>query len=81
MTLEELKEEAKRQGYGLHKIQAYIGIVKCPACGKRPKAKVSIGNQTRYECECGKSTGWYKSDKKARAAWNELIKGEDDANY
>lgn len=76
MTFEELKEEAKKQGYGLHKLQPYVGLVKCPTCGKKPEPWVSIVGRRRYECRCGKSTGYYKGDKKARAAWNELVKGE-----
>lgn len=72
MTLEELKEEAKRQGYGIHKLQPYIPIKKC-RCGAKPHRIISIGNQDKYVCDCGIKTEWCRSDKEARMRWNEVV--------
>ena len=35
MTLEELKAEANKLGYGLIKKKPYIPIKPCPVCGKK----------------------------------------------
>ena len=35
MTYEELKAEAKRQGYQLSKIKKHVPHVRCVCCGKR----------------------------------------------
>ena len=73
MTLEELQAEAKRQGYGLHKLQPYVPLLKCPQCGSRPWKKVSkLTNKPMYKCKC-MDTGWCKGDRYARLKWNEMV--------
>lgn len=74
MTFEELKAEAKRQGYGLIKKRQYIGLQKCPICGKKPQQWISgVTGKTRYKCECGDATEWCSADWRAREAWNEAV--------
>lgn len=73
MTTEELKAEAKKQGYGIHKLQPYVPIKRCK-CGKKPMLQTSISGAKKYVCaNCGLHTSWYKSDKAARLAWNGLV--------
>lgn len=76
MTLEELKAEAKRQGYKLIKEKPYIALEKCPKCGKKPRLRVYVGTD-QYQCDCtNRSMGWYRNESKAKEAWNERVKGE-----
>lgn len=72
MTLDELKAEAKRQGYGLHKLQPYVPLLRC-RCGRKPAWYRSIGNHIKYACMCGKETEWCRSDKEARKVWNKMM--------
>lgn len=73
MTFEELKEEAKKQGYNLTKIQKYIALKKCPKCNGKPQ----YGYHTTlrmigYGCYCYEAK-LCKTDKEARIAWNDLV--------
>lgn len=77
MTFDELKAEAKRQGYNLIKIQKYIPLTPC-VCGAKRSVKVyctRFGNVCMCS-NCGKSTEEVKSARKARTAWNELMERE-----
>ena len=73
MTFEELKAEAKKQGYKLTKEIKYEKLQKC--CGKCPQQEISINPKGKYYyCKnCGKkgeiANSWYQ----ARINWN---KGE-----
>ena len=49
MTFEELKAEAKRQGYNLIKMSKYPTIVKCPVCNKKPERWSRYNAQTHEE--------------------------------
>ena len=72
MTLDELKAEAKKQGYGLHQLQPYVPIRRC-RCGRKPHRLMSIGGHDMYKCDCGLKTGWQRSDKEARKVWNKMM--------
>lgn len=76
MTLEELKAEAKRQGYSLIKKQPYIATKKCPICGKKPGCWIS-GKGYLFECDCDRDIEWAKSNRQARIAWNKAIEREE----
>ena len=71
MTFEELKAEAKRQGYNLVKKPTYIPLKPC-VCGAKlsVKAKWTIyGNA--YKCiKCGLESTPSKTQKGAREYWN-----------
>ena len=77
MTIEELKAEAKRQGYSLVKKQPYIALKKCPKCGNKPVLWVrTIDDKQKYDCDCVWIVEWQKTDRQARVAWNEAIENE-----
>ncbi len=77
MTIEELKAEAKRQGYSLIKKQPYIALKKCPKCGKKPVLWVrSLDGKHKCDCDCVWIIEWQKTERQARIAWNEAIEKE-----
>lgn len=77
MTVEELKAEAKRQGFNLVKKPTYISLKPC-VCGAKlsVKAKWTIyGNA--YKCiKCGLESNPTKTQKGARRSWNETVEKE-----
>lgn len=82
MTLEELKAEAKAQGYKLVKNNPRPKLLKCTCGGKdfskwtRPKED-GFSFEWKIECrECGKASGWADSERKAIEKWNEMIESE-----
>lgn len=76
MTFEELKEEAKRQGYKLIKDQPYVPLKRCPICGKKPSEWVNAANGFHsFMCDCERTMNWKKSERMARIAWNESLEG------
>lgn len=86
MTFEELKAEAKRQGYNLIKKQPYISMTKCDNCGKKPHVWFyarTYDDRTHefsgffLKCpECEKSTEVFKTEREAREAWNAMQEAE-----
>ena len=79
MTFEELKEEAKRQGYKLIKDTGYIKFKPC-ICGCDRRSLVSTINLTTgisgefYECtNCSMRGPIGKNEKEAKRLWNEMI--------
>jgi hypothetical protein len=52
-------------------------LSKCK-CGRKPRLDKDefLEIAYRYDCKCGKSADWYYSKKRAKKAWNKLIKGE-----
>lgn len=75
MTFEELKEEAKRQGYNLVKKPTYIPLAKC-TCGAKlsVKAKWTVYGHA-YKCiKCGLESIPAKTQKNAREYWNWEVK-------
>lgn len=76
MTFEELKAEAKRQGYNLTKIPERITFTPC-ICGhnRRGMWYSTKGLGRKYKCNnCGFEGGWGKTNKEAKLAWNDAIK-------
>lgn len=72
MTYEELKAEAKAQGYKLVKAQKYVPLFNCPVCGEHPKLW-HRGDEESYQCrECGVEGPWKDSERQARLAWNKV---------
>lgn len=49
MNLDELKAEAKKQGYNLIKASKYPTRLKCPNCNKKPELWTRL-NMPTYKC-------------------------------
>lgn len=78
MTLEELKAEAKAQGYSLIPIKRHIPIKPCGRCGHKRTHIIDRYNSMTGKMEyavccscCDSHTGFYRSEREAYAAWNE----------
>lgn len=80
MTLEELKAEAKRQGYNLIKIPVREKLLPCTCGYNRRSHWENINGEVSLYCEkCfKKATG--KTEKEARRNWNEMIRKELENN-
>ena len=81
MTLEELKAEAKRQGFNLMPIKKKESLLPC-TCGCKSREHWSrFEDGIHYEglrCKkCGKEA-WGIGDNGARKAWNTLIREEQE---
>ena len=82
MTLEELKAEAKAQGYKLIKDKPKPKLLKCTRgrknFGKWTRNKEDgSSSEWKIECrKCGKASGWADSERKAIEKWNEMIESE-----
>ena len=77
MTLEELKAEAKAQGYRLIKIQPYIRIMPCKCGTKRINHWYYSNKGEFYKCpNCGLEAPLGKNDREARKLWNQMVEGE-----
>lgn len=74
MKIEELKEEAKRQGYKLIKKQENIRLLPC-TCGRK-RIQVYINSYPMissyaYRCpKCGNIGDWATTKLQARKNWN-----------
>lgn len=79
MTFEELKKEAKRQGYLLIKKQERINLLDCTCGGKRRRSWSKIKDGQTFaglECiRCGKMV-WGANTLDARKKWNRMIEEE-----
>ena len=79
MTYEELKAEAKRQGYKLIKIPEKIVFSNC-ICGAGQRKRhhyYTTGNEQFYECrECGFRSPSAKTQRQAKINWNKAVGGE-----
>lgn len=75
MTYEELKAEAKAQGYNLVKIPPKVPFMQC-VCG-RGRRSVGLWHSPMgqfFKCDyCGFSGGYGKNERKAKIAWNQAI--------
>ena len=78
MTFEELKAEAKRQGYNLIKQPTYIPLKPC-VCGAKRSLKMCYTNHGQgYRCyKCGRIAEAAKNNKEARINWNKLMEKEN----
>ena len=80
MTLEELKIEAKNQGYKLIKDTQYEKFLPCRRCGLNRRERhcgfVNGDSYVRYVCiKCG----YYvegKTENEAKHNWNEKMRGD-----
>lgn len=83
MTLEELRSEAKKQGYKLCKAQIHEKLLPCKCGYKRPQNKEkyiwSTDTTTYYfQCpKCGKSSIPRENGRLAKAEWNQMINMEN----
>ena len=76
MTFEELKQEAKRQGYNLTKAEPYIRFMPC-TCGFNRRRVCHSPEGYEFECmRCGKTGGIGATEKQAKQFWNEMIIAE-----
>lgn len=76
MTFEELKVEAKKQGYKLIKDEPYIPFKPCVCgCNRRSEWHVAdLFGSIKYECQnCGR-TATGKNKKEAKQNWNEMMR-------
>ena len=74
MTLDELKVEAKKQGYRLVKIPERITLLSCPVCGSK-KTSQWYGYFGRfYRCDnCNFAGSSAKTIREARKKWNDAV--------
>jgi len=82
MTFEELKEEAKRQGYNLIKITKKEKLLPC-ICGNTRRQhwhRVDVKSGRSYEIlrcpNCGREVNG-ETEKEAKHNWNLMIKKEE----
>ena len=77
MTLEELKAEAKKQGYRLTKIKKYQSLKRCN-CGNRPVLWNSdCPKGFFYWCEnCDTKSPIATGASQAKKLWNQMFGGE-----
>lgn len=74
MTFEELKAEAKRQGYNLIKQPTYIPLKPC-VCGAKRSVKMFYSTTGQgYMClKCRRESERCKTKNEARLSWNKRI--------
>lgn len=73
MTLEELKVEAKTQGYRLVKIEQYVKLKPCH-CGRKLIDEWFGPDGIFYKCpKCGHEGKCAKTKRDARIKWNESV--------
>lgn len=79
MTIEELKAEAKAQGYYLQKIHGYIKLIPCK-CGHTPTLWFSNSPKGKfYWCEkCDIKSPLAENERSARKMWNKMMTGAED---
>jgi len=78
MTLDELKAEAKRQGYKLIKDNPMPKMLPC-VCGSKHRTQWSRADGWYYECDgCGRKAKPGKTERKARENWNRMVNDEAD---
>ena len=76
MTLEELKSEANKLGYGLIKKKPYIPIKPCPVCGKKSTSVWygQRGKGTMRQCSfCDFAGDWTNEKIPTTEAWNNAV--------
>ena len=76
MTLEELKEEAKKLGYRVVPISKYVKLLPC-TCGRKQLNGYWWDSENHgyfYKCPvCDLKAPLAKTDKEARQEWNKMI--------
>ena len=83
MTLEELKKEAKKQGYYVMKpTSIYTKFLPC-TCGYNKRTEVHAEDTfaIAYKCKkCGLQSEFREKAEWARQAWNEMIEEKMNGN-
>lgn len=79
MTFEELKAEAKAQGYSLIKIVPKVKLEPCLCGCNRREHRIKWTGVEELEIlrctKCGREA-WGRSEKEAKANWNRMIVNE-----
>ena len=76
MTLDELKAEAKRQGYKLIKDNPMPKLLPC-ICGSKHRILWSCAEGLYFECGgCGRTACPGRTERKARENWNRMVTDE-----
>ena len=74
MTYDELKAEAKRQGYKLIKQTPYIRFESC-VCGRKYPVLWFGHDSNFYKCpNCNKTAPGAQTEREARLNWNNYMK-------
>lgn len=74
MTLDELKIEAKAQGYRLVKIPESIRLFPCPVCGAKRTEQWYDCFGTFRKCKiCAFRGESAKNDREAKKKWNDAV--------
>ena len=75
MTLEELKEEAKKQGYCLTPLKTHIELSPCVCGNNHPTQWYGNASGYFYQCDrCHRISIGAKTRDQAKRNWNDLIK-------
>ena len=79
MTLNELREEAKKHGYYLMKPStSYTKLLPC-TCGHKHRVEIIRDSMIAYQCKtCGKQSEFAYTREMARKEWNAMIERETD---
>ncbi|MBQ2099491.1 MAG: hypothetical protein II477_00305, partial [Lachnospiraceae bacterium] len=78
MTLDELKAEAKRQGYKLIKDNPMPKLIPC-ICGSKRRIMWHYADGWYFECDkCGRTAYPGRTERKARENWNRMVNDEAD---
>lgn len=73
MTVDELKAEAKAQGYKLMPITPYIKLSPCK-CGRKRVEQWYHGDCIFFKCPiCGLKSAEGKTQREARKNWNAMV--------
>ena len=73
MTLDELKTEAKAQGYRLMPIIPYVKLAPCK-CGRKEIDQWFAADGIFFKCPvCGMKSPKGKTEREARKKWNEEV--------
>lgn len=78
MTLDELKAEAKRQGYKLVKYTKLPKILPC-VCGTESMIEIHSRSLNKYSYECGnclRASLWGNTKLEAIENWNRVVTDE-----
>lgn len=80
MTVDELKEEAKKLGYNVIKRQERIKLKPCKCGRKRIDQWIDwIHREANiyYKCpQCGRQSEKCETEREARIAWNDMVESE-----
>ena len=80
MTLEELKEEARKQGYNLIPIKKYVKLAPCTCGRKRIEEWYAVDiHMWQYKCpNCGLTGYPGVTHDKAKIGWNKKVEEKNE---